>query len=652
MSNFLSVQEGFRDDLEGLRGIAVLLVVLFHFNLFGLTNGFFGVDLFFVISGFLMTQILLSDRFYWRIESVKNYYSKRFWRIAPAYLIALIIALIVALSNQWALIIDNFTQSLLSALVFSYNLYAPIETGYFAAAAITKPFLHLWSLGVEVQFYLIWPIVLFFLHKRPFLHQIVLVSAISGISLAYSGIAQLEGDEDAYFSLVARLWQFGAGALVALVLRNGIKIASFDTLQYLGLGSLLCVITLSFASPFDSWNVATALLVTIAGATLIFVGGAGDLPSSALMSVRPIRMLGRISYSVYLVHWPLAVGMYFYFSDYDENTILRLGGASLSILLGALLYWAIEQRFRVGRDGHQTQLKKRLSVGAFAILLLFGVGLQFERLWPLVFNARLIEISVLDRDFSKYGDESCNEDPQLPCALGAQSKQPELMLWGDSHARHFALGIDRVFTEQKREAISFATSACPPVGHWLDLSSHNAEDCRVSNQTAMAYLSTSQSPRQVILAARWFAYHPEKEQFSDEQNASASKLDIVGALDQTLSELQELDKQVTIALQAPEYREKGHLRLCQDAFIKDDGSMSVACKSPASTHLLKQMKIDAQILEVASKYNNVRVADVKSVFCDDDGCVLAKSDKFYYRDTNHLNRIGAERVVREAFIGM
>ncbi|GHB44464.1 acyltransferase [Pseudovibrio japonicus] len=611
-----------------------------------------GVDLFFVISGFLMTQIILSSQFGWSIPSLKQFYSKRFWRIAPAYLFAVAIASLVALSNQWALIIDKFTQSLLSSLAFSYNVYAPLETGYFAAAAITKPFLHLWSLGVEVQFYLLWPVLLFFIYKRPFRQQVLAIAAITTISLIYAVISQLDGDEDAYFRLTARLWQFGAGGLIALALKRTPAESNSRLFSYIGIASLLLILLLSYASPWEDWNVVSATLITVAGASLIYIGGRQNVISSRVLSVKPIRTLGLVSYSVYLIHWPLAVGLYFYFPDFETDSSIRIGGAILSVVLGALLYWAVEKKFRLQKGQVQPAAKKWLTASTFGVLLVFAVGLQSERLWPLVFDSRLIELSALDRDFREYGGESCNGDPKVFCVLGDQIKAPELVLWGDSHARHFALGIDRVFTEQNRNAVSFATSGCAPTGNWANQRASNFANCKAANQAVMAYLASEQSPHRVLLAARWFKFTPGVNSFSDFNNPASPARDIEGVLDQTFSELKALGKQVTIALQAPEYRGKGQLRTCQDAFIKNDGSMRIACDRPATDHLKRQREMDRLLIGVASRYDNVEVADVKSVFCDSEGCLLAQSDKFYYRDTNHLNRIGAEKVVREAFIGM
>jgi peptidoglycan/LPS O-acetylase OafA/YrhL len=323
----------FREDINALRAIAVIAVVIFHFNHSWLPGGFAGVDVFFVISGFLMTMIIVKglDR---ESFSIIDFYKARVRRIIPALAFLCFILMILGYFLLSPIDYLNLGQHSAASLTFTSNIVYWSESNYFNASSIEKWLLHTWSLSVEWQFYLIYPIVLVLLNKFLNLKHLKLLLVVGTVAAFFLSIyVTLKSSSTAYFLLPTRAWQMLAGGLVFLYpLELGQRAKSFGLVA----GLLLIIISFFIFSPETPWP-GYASLLPILGACLVLISNNGN---SVLVDNKICHVIGKWSYSIYLWHWPIVVAG-FYFSLGENWWVL---GLPLSVLLGALSFKFIESK--------------------------------------------------------------------------------------------------------------------------------------------------------------------------------------------------------------------------------------------------------------------------------------------------------------------
>ncbi len=342
--------EGFRSDIEGLRAVGILLIVGYHAGLPGFSGGFIGVDVFFVVSGYLITRRLLADSVDSGSVAFGTFWARRIRRLVPGLglmVVATLIAsfLIVAPADM----LEITKDATASALYVSNILFAQNAQNYFGADPNMSPFLHTWSLGVEEQFYLLWPFVVFAIllvtRRRPHIHRRVAVAVLAAIvlgSFALNLRLTGEGSTWAFFSLPTRAWEFAAGGILGLVtIRKSISpvMASIGGLAGFG----LIIGATELFSPYTTYPGANALVPVSATLLLILVGSNADsyahAPFSRALSTRPMQWVGRLSYSWYLWHWPFIVLTVLALNN--GSTLVRTGAALASLGVGL---WRISIR--------------------------------------------------------------------------------------------------------------------------------------------------------------------------------------------------------------------------------------------------------------------------------------------------------------------
>jgi peptidoglycan/LPS O-acetylase OafA/YrhL len=358
----------FRADIEGLRAVAVALVVFNHLDLLGFSGGYVGVDIFFVTSGYLITSLLVAEYrknaassvgFGW--ISLPAFYFRRARRILPVALLVLIVTVIASyLMFNSARASEVFRDALWSAIFASNFHFMSVSTDYFQQGFSASPLQHFWSLAVEEQFYLIFP-ALFLLSVK--IHGlslfgfklwwnrrlIVMIALIVSGSFMWSIIATNASPQSAYFSSLTRAWQLGIGALLALLLSSATFELPQRFKQILGLGglSLICVSALLFddQTPFPGFM---GLIPSLGAASFIAAGhGNGTSPiSSKILGVYPFRFVGKISYSVYLWHWPLIVLGGFKFPELLENNLYKTYLCLFLVVISTASYFLVEKPFR------------------------------------------------------------------------------------------------------------------------------------------------------------------------------------------------------------------------------------------------------------------------------------------------------------------
>jgi peptidoglycan/LPS O-acetylase OafA/YrhL len=513
----------YRPDIDGLRAIAVLLVVAYHMNLAlprsvtlwiedhiswtvgnklssGISGGFVGVDVFFVISGFLIGGILLREQANGTFSIVK-FYERRVRRIVPALVVVLLFTCVAA----WAALVPaemkDFAWSSIAATFSWANIYFWKTSGYFDIQASTKPLLHTWSLAVEEQFYLFLPVFLLAAHRffRRRLKAAVVVLALA--SFISSAIAVYRDPTAAFYLAHTRAWELLTGTLLALQIvpvpssRHGRNLASLVGLA-LVLGSAL------WFSSLTKFPGANALVPCLGAALIITAGVTGSSAVGWFLSARPVAFIGLISYSLYLWHWPLMlINELGYFHWFHLSKIWLL----MVMLLIATLSWRfVEHPFR---DGALRLPRQRLFVAAASAAVL----LTSLSLWALVSNgipSRFTQDDLMLAHYLDHGSleaqwgQGCFASKDLASiqqsCLEQSSDKPNYLLFGDSAAAHLWYGLSTVYPEIH---FSEATaSRCKPL-----LTSRGSSDpfCRHLVESVFDHFLPTHRVDAVILSAPW-----------------------------------------------------------------------------------------------------------------------------------------------------
>lgn len=370
----------FRPDIQAMRALAVLLVVLYHADIPGIHGGFLGVDVFFVISGFVITNVLLRERATKGTTSIPGFYARRIRRILPAATVVLIAT--VFATYHWLSFIEGAINAddakYVAAFVGNFR-FASLGTQYFTATQPPSTLQQYWSLAVEEQFYLVWP-VLFLLLTLPWkafapINRLVsALSAVVGLSLAWCIIETHQNEVWAFFSPLTRAWELALGALLAVMgphLRGRAPRVGL-VMSFLGLAGVL--LSTWFYSSTTVWP-GTAILAPVAATGVIIAGGSLRGPDHFGRAVRfaPVQWCGNISYSLYLVHWPIiAIATQYAIAPLPLHSELEL--VALSVALAAALYYAVENPIRTSRWLAQRRL---LTFALGAVL----IGLSFAAIY-------------------------------------------------------------------------------------------------------------------------------------------------------------------------------------------------------------------------------------------------------------------------------
>jgi peptidoglycan/LPS O-acetylase OafA/YrhL len=480
----------YRSDIDGLRAVSILSVVLYHAHPWLVPGGFVGVDVFFVISGFLISRIILSQCDAGHF-SLLNFYARRIRRIIPALLTVSIATCVI---GWFVLLPDQFVllgKNIVASVSFAANLYQLGQTGYFAPDAAENPLLHLWSLGVEEQFYILWPLTLLFLSvssKRVrWIWLIALASFCIGLSI-FAGYAGW-----AFYSPLPRAWELLAGALLAnhsLRSKNSVRSMPDNLLSSVGIAAILAAaFTLDRARFFPGFYA----LLPVVGATLVIASPNGWV-NRLLLSNRLMVLIGLISYPLYLWHWPLF--SYLAILRNGVPNFLEIWAAGIvAIVLSILTYRFIETPLRQ-RNGAAARLLVGMAlVGAFGIVAIGAAGFGFR------FSPQIQEIArIRAQDNSGFRDKCFLEAPGT--AFNEQciepGTRPLVFIWGDSTAAALYPGLKAA--QSKRGSFRLARYTSPGCAPILDAGT-NAR-CDETNRIAYGFLKSSH-PDLVLLHAMW-----------------------------------------------------------------------------------------------------------------------------------------------------
>jgi peptidoglycan/LPS O-acetylase OafA/YrhL len=453
----------FRPDIEGLRALAITLVVFSHAGLYVFRSGFIGVDIFFVLSGYLITSLLIQE-----IESsgrlnLARFYARRARRLLPAAMLLVIVVCLVEAVIVSPIVQFQVLKAAIATVFYSSNLYfAHLGLHYFDLESAVNPLLHTWSLAVEEQFYLVWPVLLLLLTKSTRSREGVTIAlaAIAAVSFAFCIWLTAVNPVSAFFQPTARVWEFCAGGLIAYL--PAARLAQHRRFcSWMGVtGILALLICAQFirASVFPGYIAAFPVLGT--AAVLLAGLGAPDSPIPRFLSTRPAQVLGGLSYSLYLWHWPALVISQQLFPS--ASVIVRLAAIAAALLLSVLTHRAVENPIRfssylVSRSG------LTLKLAAFgALICACGLGGwrfvlnhsdQFRR-----FDRAAKDIPVLYSN--GCAPEVADPNPRL-CYFGAtQNSSSTVVLFGDSHAAEWFPALEQIAHEQDWKLVTIVKPHC------------------------------------------------------------------------------------------------------------------------------------------------------------------------------------------------
>lgn len=510
-----------RRDIDGMRAIAVLAVVLYHYG-FGLVSaGYAGVDVFFVISGFLIGGIILDDCAAGRF-SYRAFYMRRVRRILPALLAMMLLVMPVAALVMSPNELRYFGGGVLSALLFVSNLWFYNLIDYFNPGAALDPMVHTWSLGVEEQFYILAPLLLVWLAGRGRSVVVAGVSMAAAASLALM-LAHHETYASAtFYQIQYRAWELAAGLLAALALRGGARRLNSQLAAVLAtLGLALVLGGLMFIPAGAGWPSGWTL-VPVCGTVMILLFGVVPSPARWLLSLQPMVAVGLISYSLYLYHQPVYSLAVLTFRTEDLSLTLRLSLLALAMLLAGLSWWAVEQPFR---NGHMTG-RRGLSVmgGVATVLLAFAVGGHFTKGYPQRMPLAA-QAAILYEDSESPTYKRCSGrrldgdklDPIDACTHGAQDVPPTIAIWGDSHAASIAQPLGLALAPAGLALREYTLGGCPPIPNVLNVlqltnaAVRKSESCSGYTDRVLTHLATDPELRIVVLYAYWTNYTEQRD---------------------------------------------------------------------------------------------------------------------------------------------
>lgn len=647
----------YRPEIDGLRGIAVLLVILFHFHL-GFSGGFVGVDIFLVISGYVITRSVIPS-FEDRTFSVSAFWIRRVRRLYPAHIVMVLITLLV---GTVVLTPDDLTELAESALlqpIAAANFYFWAESGYWAPAAEEQPLLHTWSLAIEEQFYLLFALLLVrFQRGRTAICTLI---ALTVASFAWNLICTERFPSSAFFLLPTRIWEFGIGILLAVLHAHAPEdedIISRRRWQHplLGLGLIAAIAVLyDRSTPFPGW----AAVLPCLGTAVVLHGTLRETAphTRRLLTWGPLVHIGKLSYSWYLWHWPVYVFLSYQLIG-DLHLGIRMGAMGFSWCLAMLSYRWIETPFRsrqvLASPRRFLSTAATVTAGLLAACGVLHVGDGFPSRFP-VQPGVLVEEKGEPLNVPSYGRTS--DLSTLPIVGARNDVTPTVLLWGDSHASALIPAFHELGV---KENISVMVAHQPGVPPLLDAWPWQRGDKYSASLHRIASVIREQQIEHVVLAARWNYYvhgsddgdrsHLLCQRSTWVPKPETSAQVLLDSLSSTCDRLNQSGATVWIIRQVPyQPHHKPNTLLRLAAAGKDLNSLAVTL----TEHRMRSREID-RLLDCVTG-TSVHVLDPTPELLDaQQRCRIAADGKALYRDDDHLSRSGSLRlqpVLRPIFTG-
>src|SRR5690554_5657272 len=644
----------YRPEVDGLRCIAVMLVVLHHLNLPGFSGGFVGVDVFFVISGYLITGIILAE-----LKSGSftfgSFYKRRVIRLAPAYFTVLLVTTVFAWLLMLPAELENFSVSALYSTFFVANFYMwDAVGGYFGTGADTTPLLHLWSLAVEEQFYVVWPVTLLLLYKLlgggRYLFAAVLVALVMGLAVSEYGAVNYRAA--AYYLMPTRAFELLIGAALAfepLSLLDRVPRLARVFLGLVGLGLIVYGnMVFTDATWFPGLN---ALFPCVGTALLIAFTRAGDPLLGKLLASKPAVGIGKVSYPAYLWHWPIIAFL-------NLQLIELTPMVSVAVVVGTLLLAGLTYQFieKPARAFRRVRWTKVVGAGFAVPAVLFSSAALSAIQWkggPERFDEALISKSNAVMSYAPHVRGRCNEKAvvsplgESDCVLGVQKPKVDFLLVGDSHANHFTGMFDLLARDAGMRGYDVTQSATPfligverfsqqgdMLVHYDDFAQRNA------------FIASKLVPRQydyVVLGGKFASFYGNAYLSLADQAPEAPTPELFReSMRETL--------QMIIAAGSTPVLIKGNPTFKYDVSDCTLNNLRFGLNNGCS---MPRDEFDAHfrdwsqfVEQLQEQFNQLVVIDPAKVMCDDEWCYSELDGLPLYKDSGHLNYEGSKLIGR------
>ena len=643
----------YRADLDGIRGIAIALVLAYHVAPSWLPGGFTGVDVFFVLSGYLITRILIADS---EPGHVRRFYARRLRRLAPALILVLGVTLVLARLTLLDDAFERLGRHTAAAAGFVANFVFWAETGYFDADALDKPLLHLWSLGIEEQFYLVWPALVWLTAARSGRRSRALGAALffGGLSLIACLIWVRTSPDSAFYLPWFRAWQPLAGAALALLLgsRNLGARRGSGAIGWTGLFAVL--IGAAILGDGRAHPGLGALLPVMGTAAMIATGESSSLGRS--LSWTPVVRLGQISYALYLWHWPLLS----LFGDPRPRggLLSRIGLCLAALILAAASTRWIERPIRRAEGRRSIVWLAVLLLGSIVLGLFAARGTselpvprhpKVERIGQAMDLDLELRAAIPARPCQELGVDLPEEE--IFCRIFADGTPDDpILLWGDSVAESWWPAVHAVAAAENRDAVVLSFSGCPPI---LGVRSGVYPNCDLGSAGWKRTLIEALEPSRIYVAARWGAYAgptddppPERHFVSTSADGSidleSTRSALTSRLPDTLDWLSRLAPTTVIAA-VPDLVTS----LPRAALLDLDPRRTV------ESHRNQQAFVRGLLDRTVESNALLLLVDPADRLCTGSHCEAVLDETFVYEDDNHVSAQGALRFVdllQQAFL--
>jgi len=657
--------QNYRRDIDGLRAISVLIVIAFHAFPEWLPGGFIGVDVFFVISGFLITGIILNDidedRF-----TILRFYHRRVRRIFPAVVVVLFLALI----GGWFLLSNGEYKQLgwhvFASGLFFQNITLFSEAGYFDIAADYKPLLHLWSLSVEEQFYLVYPLFLLLIARTRLLAPgVILVAALSFGACMFQTYVNAE-PVNSFFLPHFRFWELMAGSFAQILTRSKRGISS----NYLPvIGVLLLALGLAFSSrsiPFPG----LITVLPVIGAVCVLMGSSTSWFSSRVLGTRLMVAIGLISYPLYLFHWPL-FSFARILTTQEPSAIVKWELILASFVLATFTYLLVERPLRFGASKSKSSWQDWRTISLLSSMLLAicaGYFIFLEGGMPTRAVASNLGRHIHERFAvgieieNRYKRTSCDKEPlidraSLPaCSMyGPDDASETIIVWGDSHADAWASVFFDIAERSSKRVILYWQLGCAPLLDAVRTDEQALGQKCMDSGRAKAIVNTVQQlkPKHVFLIARWSVYangwyvggklQPATHFLSPDPNQPAdmelSRKTIEAKLPETLYAIAQTAP-VTVVKTLPVLK-------------ADVESIYLNRTTPTTLAERREMEgfpdkvLNSAISNAPASLKPITILDPGELVCSTEQCAISINNTVMYKDDNHITPQGSLLFERE-----
>ena len=678
------MNSSYRPEIDGLRALAVLPVIFFHGGIETFKGGYVGVDIFFVVSGYLITTVILKD-----IENKKfsltYFYERRARRILPALITTIIFTIPFTLVLLPPSDLVNFSKSIISSLTFWSNFQFSNEAGYFATSGEYKPLLHTWSLSTEEQFYILYPLFFIFLFKVGKKFLVLAISFIIFLSIAF---AQWSGnlnfqypfidEEFLFYSNSAwsefmmpfgRIWELGFGAICAFLLnssdffinveKNNWKTTFFNILSLIGIFLIfLSFFYLSRDFPYPSFH---TLIPTI-GACLLILFCQKDIFLQKILSYKVLVFIGLISYSMYLFHYPIFSLAKYAKTNFDNLFYIYL--IPLVLFISFLNWQYVEKPFRKKNKPIKTLLifisLTYVSLILFSFLIYKNDGLDKRKKF-------ILPESVTESFLVSEKAKSCfdvnyihlKENKDKICKIGKKNKRKiDFLIFGDSHILGFYEMFDKFGLGTNKKGLFVGYSGCPPLLNVYPIRADQKEKNCYKLNKLISELVDKEQIKNIILISRW-SYYVGSNTFDRVVNLITSKprrssniyesrKTFKKGLEETLEFYQKQGTKVFIFKEAP-YQNINPKQIYYRSFVSNKKEFKRNLRNYSTTfdrHKKIQKFLDNIFNTSKNNFKNINLTNIEDFLCDDEKikCLIGNEKYSFYVDKNHLSIKGVNSI--------